>query len=107
APPDGNALAEFAFRAGADVARDALMLAHAQSAAAPDDARWLSAYEALAGMTDLRLPVTGEDLKNRGLTEGRAIGAALKKLQALWIRAGFPRDPAEISKLIEQALYKE
>ena len=52
----------------------------------------------------MKLPVTGEDLKQRGVAEGRAIGATLKSLQAKWIRAGFPRDPAEITRLIDEAI---
>ena len=48
--------------------------------------------------------VSGDDLKQRGVTEGRAIGATLKSLQAKWIRAGFPRDPAEIARLIDEAI---
>lgn len=48
--------------------------------------------------------MSGEDLKQRGLSEGRAIGAALKHLQARWIREGFPRDPAVIARLIDEAV---
>ena len=55
-------------------------------------------------MRDQKLPVSGEDLKQRGVTEGRAIGAVLKTLQANWIRAGFPRDPAEVARLIDEAI---
>ena len=103
-PPDGAALAEFVLRVGAGVAADALALAQAESVAAADDAGWLESYAAVAGMNDLRLPVSGEDLKRRGLAEGRAIGAMLKTLQAKWIRAGFPRDPAIVARLIDEAV---
>ena len=40
----------------------------------------------------------------RGVPEGRALGRALKTLQADWIRAGFPKDPAELARLLERAL---
>jgi poly(A) polymerase len=103
-PPRGTDLAAFVFRHGAEAAGDALRLAQAESAAAPDDAAWRAATQAAADMADLKLPVSGEDLKQRGLTEGRAIGAALKSLQASWIRAGFPREPAVIARLIDEAV---
>ena len=103
-PPVETELAEFVFARGADAARDALALAHVDSGAAPNDAGWLAAAPAAEALRELKLPVSGEDLKQRGVTEGRAIGATLKTLQAKWIRAGFPRDPAEIARLIDEAV---
>ncbi|MFV0282032.1 MAG: CCA tRNA nucleotidyltransferase [Rhodoblastus sp.] len=103
-PPAEIELAEHVFAFGADAVRDALALAQAQSRAAPDDADWRSAAGAVDAMQDMKLPVSGDDLKKRGVTEGRAIGATLKTLQAMWIRAGFPRDPAEIARLIDKAV---
>jgi poly(A) polymerase len=47
--------------------------------------------------------VKAADLMARGLTPGRALGAVLKELQAKWIRAGFPRDPATVTRLVEEA----
>ncbi len=104
APPQGAELAELVFARGADAMLDALALAHAESGAAPGDAAWLGAYPAADALRELKLPVRGEDLKQRGVVEGRAIGATLKTLQAKWIRAGFPRDPAEITRLIDEAI---
>ncbi len=104
APPRETELAERVFASGADATRDALMLAHAESRACADDPAWLASCAATEGLRDLKLPVSGDDLKQRGVTEGRAIGATLKSLQAKWIRAGFPRDPAEIARLIDEAI---
>ncbi len=104
APPQGGELAELVFARGADAIRDALALAHAESRALPDDAVWLAGERAAETLRELKLPVTGDDLKRRGVLEGRAIGATLKTLQAKWIRAGFPRDPAEIARLIDEAI---
>lgn len=104
APPEAPALAECVFRHGADATCDALALAHSESRAPADDPNWHEAYKAAQEMRDLKLPVSGEDLKQRGVTEGRAIGAVLKTLQANWIRAGFPRDPAEVARLIDEAI---
>lgn len=103
-PPTGADLAEFVFLRGADATLDALALAHVDSGATPDDAAWLAASPAAESLREMKLPVTGEDLKQRGVAEGRAIGATLKTLQAKWIRAGFPRDPAAIARLIDEAI---
>ncbi|MCB1536589.1 MAG: CCA tRNA nucleotidyltransferase [Rhodoblastus sp.] len=103
-PPHGTALAELVFSRGADAVLDALLLAHAESTAAPADVAWRTAREDANALRELKLPVSGEDLKQRGVTEGRAIGATLKTLQAKWIRAGFPRDPAIIARLIDEAI---
>ena len=35
---------------------------------------------------------------------GQRVGATLKKLQALWIRAGFPREPEALARLLDEAL---
>ena len=32
------------------------------------------------------------------------VGATLKCLQALWIRAGFPREPERLVELLDEAL---
>ena len=103
-PPGGSELAELVFRSGAGVAADALAFAQADAEAAPDDPAWSAARAEVASLSGLKLPVSGDDLKQRGLTEGRAIGATLKTLQARWIRAGFPRDPATIAQLIDEAI---
>jgi tRNA nucleotidyltransferase/poly(A) polymerase len=103
-PPQGADLATLVFEHGAEAVIDALTLTHADGVSAPDDPVWLGACDAAHDMADLRLPVSGEDLKRRGLQEGRAIGAALKHLQARWIREGFPRDPAVIARLIDEAV---
>lgn len=104
APPQGTELAELVFVRGADALLDAIALAHAESTASATDPAWRAAREAAQSLRELKMPVSGEDLKQRGVTEGRAIGATLKTLQAKWIRAGFPRDPAIIARLIDDAI---
>lgn len=100
--PQGARLGELVLRHGAGAIGDALKLMAAE--ARPEEApAWRAAVVALARYADLKLPVSGEDFKKRGLKEGRAIGAALKRLQAQWIRAGFPREPGEIARLIDEA----
>jgi poly(A) polymerase len=35
---------------------------------------------------------------------GRGVGLALKRLQANWIRAGFPREPEVLARLLAEAV---
>ena len=85
-------------RAGA---ADALALLHAESDAPPDDAGWRQAATFIAEAEPPTFPLKGADLVARGVAPGRALGAALKRLQANWIRAGFPRDPRRVLQLLE------
>ncbi|MGD2132677.1 MAG: hypothetical protein PVI23_07785, partial [Maricaulaceae bacterium] len=42
------------------------------------------------------LPVTGEDVIAAGVPKGPPVGAALKALEALWVRGGFKADKAQL-----------
>lgn len=106
-PPPVSHLREMLFLCGARSARDALALAFAESRAAPDDARWLEAARYLDETPAPAFPIKGADLIARGVAPGRALGATLKALQAKWIRAGFPRDPAIVQQLMEEAIRGE
>jgi hypothetical protein len=55
-------------------------------------------------MPESRLPISGTDLIARGVSAGRPIGRALRALQALWIRAGFPKEPETLARLLEEAV---
>src|ERR1700752_14863 len=83
---------------------DALSLAHADSGAAADDRRFSDAYRFLADTPDPTPPLPGADTRARGGAGGRRVGATLKTLQALWIRAGFPREPEVLARLLDEAL---
>ncbi|CAN2532953.1 CCA-adding+enzyme [Methylocapsa aurea] len=102
-PPPELELTRLLFEEGRDGARDALALAHAESRAATDAQFWLRAARFLAEAPAPDFPVKAADLMARGLAPGRALGAVLKELQAKWIRAGFPRDPATVTRLVEEA----
>ncbi len=104
APPPVSHLREMLFLSGARAAGDALALAFAESGAAPDDRQWLEAARYLDETPAPTFPITGADLVARGLAPGRELGATLKALQAKWIRAGFPRDPAVVRRLVEEAI---
>jgi poly(A) polymerase len=104
APPSLGDLRVALFERGRRAVTDALTLAHAESGAAADDARWLSAWRFVRDTPVPRLPFTGADLVERGVAPGRGVGAALKALQAKWIRAGFPREPETLARLLAEAL---
>ena len=103
-PPPPSELYRLLFLFGRRAALDAVILEHANARAPAQDASWLSAAAFLRDTPEPRLPFTGEDLLQRGLQSGPAIGAALKRLQALWIRAGFPREPDVLAQLLDKAL---
>jgi poly(A) polymerase len=102
--PDEQELRTQLFLAGRTVASDALALAHAASAAAPNDPSWLAAAEFLRESPEPRLPLSGEDVMANGRLRGKLVGAALKALQARWIRAGFPKEPAAVARLLEEVV---
>ena len=104
APPPPGDLRVLLFERGRTGSLDSASLAHAESGAATADPRWLSAYRFLADTPPPRLPFSGADLLARGMAPGRGVGEALKTLQANWIRAGFPRDPKILARLLAEAL---
>ena len=58
----------------------------------------------LADTPEPKLPISGADLIARGVAAGRPVGQALRALQALWIRAGFPKEPDALTRLLEEAV---
>jgi poly(A) polymerase len=103
APPGELELTKLLFLYGCEGACDALALAQAESAAPTDDKDWLAALRYARETPPPNFPVKGADLLARGLAPGQALGETLKALQAKWIRAGFPRDPAIVKRLVEEA----
>jgi poly(A) polymerase len=104
APPSFQGLRALLFNAGREAARDALRLAQASSEALPSDEAFAAADRFLADAPEPRLPLSGADLIARGVRAGRPVGRALRAFQALWIRAGFPKEPETLARLIEQAV---
>lgn len=103
-PPPASHLREMLFLCGSRAARDALALAFAESRAPADDPQWTEAARYLEETPAPAFPIKGADLIARGVAPGRELGAVLKALQAKWIRAGFPRDPAAVRQLLEEAV---
>jgi poly(A) polymerase len=103
-PPPPGELRALLFAHGPATSLDAVALAHAESSAAPDDQRFLSAYRFLADTPQPALPFSGADVIARGVSSGHQVGATLKALQARWIRAGFPQEPEKLAALLDEAL---
>jgi poly(A) polymerase len=103
APPRPDELRRLLFRHGRQAAGDAIILAQADARPGHDD-EWERARIFLRDTEEPRLPFSGADFIARGITEGRAIGGALHDLQARWIKAGFPTDPARLARLIDESL---
>jgi poly(A) polymerase len=104
APPSFHGLRTLLFSAGREAARDALALAQAESEAPASDAAFAAADRFLADAPEPKLPFSGADLIARGVAPGRPVGRALRAFQALWIRAGFPKEPETLTRLIEEAV---
>ncbi len=103
APPSTEDLRALLFVAGREAARDALALAEAESGASPADAAFDAADRFLAETPIPKLPFSGADLVARGVAAGPRVGETLRAFQALWIRAGFPRERDTLERLLEEA----
>jgi poly(A) polymerase len=103
-PPPPGELRALLFARGRTTSLDTLALAHADSSAPANDARYLSAYHFLADTPQPTLPFSGADILARGVASGHQVGATLKALQAKWIRAGFPQEPERLAALLEEAV---
>jgi poly(A) polymerase len=105
-PPTREGLQRLLFLHGRQAAADAIILAQAD--AGPETAaEWDKARICLARTEEPQMPFSGADLLARGMPDGRAIGEALKELQAQWILAGFPKDPASLTRLLDATLRRQ
>jgi poly(A) polymerase len=104
APPSLGDLRLLLFERGRQGARDAIALSQVDCGAAPDDERFSHAWRFVSDTPQPRLPFSGADIVARGVGPGQRVGVVLKNLQALWIRAGFPREPETLARLMDEAL---
>jgi poly(A) polymerase len=104
APPSLGALRALLFARRRMAAQDGLTLAHLDSGAAPGDPAFASAFRFLSDTPEPTLPFTGADIVARGIAQGQGVGTVLKSLQSLWIRAGFPKEPEQLARLLDEAL---
>ena len=103
APFTRQELLELIFHEGRRGALDAIALLHAESGAGAEDAGWRAAFDFVEESDAPVFPLKASDLMRRGVVPGRELGAILKRLQADWIRAGFPSDPRKLAELIEKS----
>ncbi|HEX9167808.1 MAG TPA: CCA tRNA nucleotidyltransferase [Roseiarcus sp.] len=103
APPSPEASRALLFTVGREAARDALTLAHAESGAPPADPAFAAADRFLAEAPEPKLPFSGADLIARGFAPGPRVGKTLRAFEALWTRAGFPREPETLARLLDEA----
>jgi poly(A) polymerase len=87
APPSLHELRTLLFSAGRQAAKDALILAQAESEALPLDSAFAVSDRFLADEPEPKLPVSGADLIARGVAAGRPVGRALRAFQV------FPGSP--------------
>jgi poly(A) polymerase len=87
---NARALRRALYAIGPSVFRDRLVLEWAQDPAA--SGVWKTLYDAANTYERPAMPVTGNDLLSRGVTEGPAIGDTLRKLEAAWIDSDFKLD---------------
>lgn len=103
--PSPRRLRELLYQFGRKAAQEGVLLASAEfgstAAAVP---AWQAASRFLEDTPEPRLPFAAADLMAAGLKPGRALGDALKALQADWIRAGFPQDPQRLADLLQARL---
>jgi poly(A) polymerase len=102
-PPSPDGWRALLINAGREAARDALALAEAESGAPAWDAAFAAADRFLAEAPEPKLPFSGADLIARGVAGGPLVGRTLRAFQALWIRAGFPKEPETLARLLEEA----
>jgi poly(A) polymerase len=83
---------------------DAVRIAWAGSKASTRDRRWknLLLFERKTELPEF--PVSGADLKARGIRAGPEMGAILKSLEDWWLAAGFPSDKAVVLKRLDSML---
>ncbi|HYA81038.1 MAG TPA: CCA tRNA nucleotidyltransferase [Methylocystis sp.] len=100
-------LKELLFVFGRQTVFDALTLAQGENFDTPESEMWRVAARFIEGAEIPSFPIKGADLLALGVEPGQGMGAALKRLQAKWIRAGFPRDPRQVQQLLDDAARKE
>lgn len=105
-PPTATAARGLLFTHGRQALRDGLTLAQTEADPA-DDPAWNALWVFVGRAPPPKLPIGGAEVMARGVRNGRMVGAVLKRLQAAWIRAGFPDSPIELARLLEEAIASE
>jgi poly(A) polymerase len=83
---------------------DRVLVAWSRSQAGVADAAWRELANLPAIWTPPVFPLKAADFVKRGMAKGPALGAALRAAEAAWIAADFPRDPAVLAAIADQAM---
>ena len=92
--PEQDALARrhLLYRLGTTVYRGLVLLSWAR---ADDDAGWRELLDLADSWSPKSLPLTGDDVLDRGIASGPAVGVILRSLELWWIEGNFAADRAE------------
>ena len=86
---------------GPQAAADRLRLAWS---AAPADPAWTETWRETQAWRPPSFPITGEDIKARGIAEGPDVGRARRAVEAWWIEADFPQNRDAALAALDTAL---
>jgi poly(A) polymerase len=92
---DGPARRRALYAIGVEAWSDLVLIAWAAGAAGPNDGSWHDLFNETHGWTRPKFPLTGRDLKRRGLEEGAEIGELLRAAETWWIEDDFRADREE------------
>jgi len=91
------------YKYGSDMIRSALLVKAAEN----DDVTNLDKlYNAATSFNPPRFPVTGDDIKEQGIEEGKAIGLILKELETWWVDNSFTPKRTDCLEKLKDILYK-
>jgi poly(A) polymerase len=102
-PGDDKAARVLLYRLGPERFTDRTLLAWARLRAPADDASWRAMADLPNRWTAPTFPIKADDLMQRGIAKGPALGAALRAAEEAWIAADFPGDEAAIMSIAEAA----
>jgi poly(A) polymerase len=78
---------------------DRVLIAWARSSGTATDAAWRDLASLPQRWTPPNFPLKAADFMARGVTQGPALGAALRAAEAAWIAADFPTDKSELAAI--------
>jgi poly(A) polymerase len=84
-------------------ARDAVLLSWTHAHAAFDDASWRAAYNEACTWAAPHFPVNGSDLMTLGFAKGPALGAALRRLETIWLNSSFQLNREQLLDQAQQS----
>ena len=89
------------YRLGPERYRDRVLFAWLRSGDGAAAERWRECATLPARWQAPRFPLRAADFIARGVPKGPRLGAALAEAEEAWIAAGFPRDPADLARIVD------